>query len=125
QSSGQGHETSFAMVVADTLGIELERVRVKQSPLDKALVGNHTGGSRSLAGAGSICKVAALKAIEECKNLAAVELGVEPSQVDYANGMFSARETGRSIGFGELAQKQEAAGSALNVLGEGSVGSTF
>ncbi len=126
QSSGQSHETTFAMVVADTLGIELDRVRVKESPVDKALIGNHTGGSRSMAGAGSICKVAALKAIEEGRNLAAVELGVEPSQVDYANGMFRARETGRSVGFGELASKHGGVGGEpLSVLGEGSVGSTF
>src|SRR5690606_17691845 len=50
QSSGQSHETTFAMVIAETLGVGIEQVTVKQSPLGKDLVGNHTGGSRSMAG---------------------------------------------------------------------------
>jgi carbon-monoxide dehydrogenase large subunit len=126
QSSGQSHETTFAMVVADTLGIDPGCVMVKQSPIDKALIGNHTGGSRSMAGAGSICKVAALKAIEQGRRLAAVELGVEPSQVEYARGSFHARETERRITFADLARKHASAdGKPFSVLGEGSVGSTF
>jgi aerobic carbon-monoxide dehydrogenase large subunit len=126
QSSGQSHETTFAMVVADTLGIDAEQVAIVQSPLDHTLIGNHTGGSRSMAGAGSICKVAALKAIEQGKSLAAVELGVEPSQVDYAKGVFSARESAKHVSFGDLAKKHgQDKEKVLRVLGEGSVGSTF
>jgi carbon-monoxide dehydrogenase large subunit len=126
QSSGQGHETTFAMVVADTLGIDAEQVTVQQSPIDRELIGNHTGGSRSMAGAGSVCKIAALKAIEQGKSLAAIELGVEPSQVNYAKGAFSVRDTTSSVSFADLAKKHPGkAQTPLTVIGEGSVGSTF
>ena len=126
QSSGQSHETTFAMVVADTLGIDAERVAIEQSPLDRELIGNHTGGSRSMAGAGSVCKVAALKAIEQGRSLAAIELGVEPSQVSYAGGVFSSRDSPRQVSFGDLAKKHaDSTGTPLCVIGEDSVGSTF
>ena len=125
QSSGQSHETTFAMVVADTLGIDAERVNVKQSPIDRELIGNHTGGSRSMAGAGSVCKVAALKAIEQGRSLAAIELGVEPSQVSYAKGVFSSRDPTREVSFADLAKKHADRGTPFSVMGEDSVGSTF
>jgi carbon-monoxide dehydrogenase large subunit len=126
QSSGQSHETTFARVVADALEIDPERVNIKQSPLEKVLIGNHTGGSRSMAGAGSVCRIAALKAIEQGKALAAIELGVEPSQVDYARGAFSVRESGKRIDFAQLAAQHAGQNpSPWSVIGEASVGSTF
>ncbi len=89
QSQGQGHETTFGMIVADALGVPLEKVRIRQGV--KPLIGNHTGGSRSTVGAGSACKLAALKLIEQGRSLAAEKLEVEPSQVEYANGVFQVR----------------------------------
>ena len=118
QSQGQGHETTFGMIVADTLGIPLEQVRIRQGV--KPLFGNHTGGSRSTVGAGSACKLAALKLIEQGKSLAAEQLEVEPSQVGYAKGMFQARGGKKKISLFDLAAKKP-----INVMGEGSFGSTF
>ncbi len=118
QSQGQGHETTFGMIVADTLGIPLEKVRIRQGV--KVLIGNHTGGSRSTAGAGSACKLAAQKLIEQGKSLAAEQLDVEPSQVEYAKGAFQARGDKRKVGLFDLAKKKP-----INVMGEGTFGSTF
>jgi carbon-monoxide dehydrogenase large subunit len=124
QSSGQGHETTFAMVVADTLGIAPDRVTVIEGPVGSALIGNHSGGSRTMAGAGSICKVAALRAVEQAKSVAAVELGVEPSQVQYTHGTFSARESPRQLVWMDIVRLQPKR-KTFNVIGEGVVGSTF
>ena len=118
QSQGQGHETTFGMIVADTLGVPLERVRIRQGV--KPLFGNHTGGSRSTVGAGSVCKLAALKLIEQGKSLAAEQLEVEPSQVGYAKGVFQVHGEKKKISLFELAAKKP-----INVMGEGSFGSTF
>lgn len=118
QSQGQGHETTFGMVVADTLGIPLERVRIRQGV--KPLFGNHTGGSRSTVGAGSACKLAALKLIEQGRSLAAERMEVEPSQVGYAAGVFHMKGSGRKISLHQLAKA-----GAVNVMAEGSFGSTF
>ncbi|HTP97648.1 MAG TPA: xanthine dehydrogenase family protein molybdopterin-binding subunit [Burkholderiales bacterium] len=126
QSQGQSHETTFAMVVGEALGIAHEKVRIRQGVNEKPLIGNHTGGSRSTAGAGSVCKLAALKLIEQGKSLAAVELNVEPSQVEYEAGVFRARESGKSVGLAQLAQKHAGARpNPLDVLVEATVGSTF
>jgi len=120
QSSGQGHETTFAMVVADALGLPLEKVRLRESVQSKGLIGNHTGGSRSLVGAGSVCKLAAQKLIEQGESLAAHDLNVEPSQVEYAHGVFRARGSKKKIGLAELAKKRP-----LSVTTEATVGATF
>ena len=117
-SQGQGHETTFGMVVADTLGVPLERVHLRQGV--KVLFGNHTGGSRSTAGAGSVCKIAAQKLIEQGKSFAAEQMEVEPSQVDYARGVFSARGSKRKLSLQQLAKVKP-----FSVVGEASVGSTF
>ncbi|HET7596214.1 MAG TPA: xanthine dehydrogenase family protein molybdopterin-binding subunit [Burkholderiales bacterium] len=119
-SQGQGHETSFAMVVAETLGVEFERVILRQGDESRPLFGNHTGGSRSMVGAGSACHVAAKKLIEEGKALAALELGVEPSQVDYANGAFRSAHAERALTLADLAQAKP-----FSVQAEGSFTSTF
>jgi carbon-monoxide dehydrogenase large subunit len=117
-SQGQGHETTFGQIVADTLGVPLERVRLRQGV--KVLFGNHTGGSRSTVGAGSVCKIAAQKLIEQGRSFAAEQMEVEPSQVDYARGVFHARGTKQKISLVELAKVKP-----FSVLGEGSFGSTF
>ncbi|MBM3357516.1 MAG: xanthine dehydrogenase family protein molybdopterin-binding subunit [Betaproteobacteria bacterium] len=122
KSQGHGHETTLAMIVADALGIPRERVAVRQCGEDRQhrLQGNHTGGSRSTVGAGSVCHIAARKLIEHCRGLAALELGVEPSQVDYAKGAFRSRESKRAVKLGELAGT-----GPVSVVGEGKFGSTF
>jgi carbon-monoxide dehydrogenase large subunit len=120
QSQGQGHETTMAMIVANTLGIEPERVRVRQSVYQKGLVGNATNGSRTTVGAGSVCKIAADLLIERGRSLAAEELHVEPSQVEYAHGVFRSREQGQALTLAELAARRE-----LSAKGEGKFGSTW
>jgi carbon-monoxide dehydrogenase large subunit len=118
QSQGQGHETAFAEIVAHELGIAADKVRIRQG--QRILVGNHTGGSRSTVGAGSACKLAAQKLIEAGKSLAAEQLDVEPSQVDYAKGVFQARDSKKKIGLMELAKKKP-----FTAMGEGTFLSTF
>lgn len=120
QSQGQGHETTLAKIVAQTLGLPLDRVQLHQSPSDRVLKGNHSGGSRTTVGAGSVCHLAARKLIEYGKTLAALELSVEPSQVQYAQGEFRARGGAQRVTLQDLAGKR-----TLRVLGEGSFGATF
>ena len=119
-SQGQGHETTFAMIVAEALEVPTERVRVRQGDEDRPLFGNHAGGSRSTVGAGSACHLAAKKLVEHGKALAALDLGVEPSQVEYAHGEFRTRESQRTITLSDLAKAR-----TFSVTAEGSFGSTF
>jgi carbon-monoxide dehydrogenase large subunit len=119
-SQGQGHETTMAMIIAAALGIAPERVRLHQAVHEKGLEGNATNGSRTMVGAGSVCKIAADLLVERGRSAAAEEFGVEPSQVDYAQGIFRSREDGRSLSLGELAAKRP-----LSAKGEGKFGSTW
>jgi carbon-monoxide dehydrogenase large subunit len=120
QSQGQSHETTMAMIVGATLGIAPERIRLRQTVAEKNLVGNATGGSRTMVGAGSSCKIAADMLIERGKSLAAEEFDIEPSQVDYARGVFTAREGGRSLSLAEIASQR-----AFTVRGGGKFGQTW
>ena len=85
-AGGQGHETTFPEVVAQTLGIAPDAVTLRASVLGKDLVGNNTGGSGSLVRTGTVCKLAAEKLIAQAQPLAAEALELEPSQLDYSAG---------------------------------------
>ena len=120
KTQGHGHETTFAMIVADALGVPHAQVKVVQCAPDSRLLGNHTGGSRSTVGAGSVCYLAAQKLIEHGKALAALELKLEPSQITYAKGEFRSGESPRTIKLAELAKTK-----TLSLTAEGKFGSTF
>ncbi len=119
-SQGQGHETTFAQIIGDALGIKAERIKLRQAVNEKPLMGNHTGGSRTIVGAGTVCHLAAKKLIEVATPLAAEMLGVEPSQVAYANGEFQSKESSKKVSLGDIAAKK-----LLSATGEGKFGSTF
>ena len=121
QSTGQGHETAFARILREDLGTD-EQVHFHEGDPDLAVVGNGTGGSRSLYGAGSAVKLLGPKLVETAKPHAAAALGA-PS-VEYRAGRFHA--AGKSIGFFELA-KQLAGQSPhpMDCVAEGTFGATF
>src|SRR5258706_7315402 len=83
QSTGQGHETAFARIFREGLGVMPERIRFHERVPDVAMVGNGTGGSRSLYGAGSAVKLLVGNLIETAKPLATTALGAD---ADYTSG---------------------------------------
>lgn len=120
KTQGHGHETTMAMIVSDALGIAMENVKVVQCEPGTKLVGNGTGGSRTMVGAGSVCFLAAQKLIEEGKSLAALELKVEPSQVQYAKGEFRTDQSPDTVKLADLARAQ-----SITCKADGKFGSTF
>src|SRR6266513_2555138 len=122
QSTGQGHETAFVRILAEGLGVTGERIRIHEGNLDLTVVGNGTGGSRSLYGAGSAVKLLVAKLIETAKPLAAAALGAEA--VEYKDGRFTVGS--KSIGFFELAKKLATQSPhPMDCVAEGSFGATF
>ena len=126
QSTGQGHETAFVRILCEGLGVTdprlAERIRIHEGNLDLTVVGNGTGGSRSLYGAGSAVKLLGPRLIETAKPHAAAALGADA--VEYGDGKFEAGS--KSIGFFDLAQRL--AGSSphpMDCVAEGSFGATF
>lgn len=85
-SHGQGHETSFAQVVADELGVPFERVRVIRGDTAQTPEGVGTFGSRSLTLGGSALAVAAAGIREKAVQVAAALLETAPSDLVYVDG---------------------------------------
>ena len=120
KAQGHSHETTLAQIVANALGVPAAQVKVVQCAPDSKLQGNHTGGSRTTVGAGSVCHLAALKLIEEGKALAALEMHLEPSQIGYSHGEFRSSESDRVLTLADLAKEK-----TLSVIAEGKFGSTY
>jgi carbon-monoxide dehydrogenase large subunit len=102
-SHGQGHETTFAQIVADKLGINLEDVDIVHGDSDAVAFGMGTYGSRSLAVGGSAIMKSIEKIIEKGKKIAAHKLEASADDMEFASGKFTVKGTDKSIGFGEVA----------------------
>jgi len=105
--SGQGHETAFAQIVGDGLGIDKARINFSAGIAEQNLVGNGTGGSRSLYGVGSAFSNLAENIIALATPLAAQALQCrdgDTSGLEYANGEFRNTD-GASIALMELASQ--------------------
>jgi carbon-monoxide dehydrogenase large subunit len=89
-SHGQGHATTFAMIVADRLGIDLEDIEFVQGDTDAIRSGQGTMGSRSLQTAGSAINQASAEVIEEARQVAAQLLEANPDDIvlDAASARF-------------------------------------
>ncbi len=82
---GQGHETAFSQIVADTLGVPFENVRVLHSDTDTVPRGGGTGGSRSGQIGGSALLVASQEVLAQAKKLAANVLEASPDDIVVAD----------------------------------------
>lgn len=102
-SHGQGHETTFAQVVSDRLGIAYDDVDVIHGDTGRMEFGLGTYGSRSLAVGGSALVVAADKIIEKGKKIAAHMMQSTADQVDFDKGQFTLQESNRSMSIQEVA----------------------
>jgi carbon-monoxide dehydrogenase large subunit len=103
QSQGQGHETTFAQIVADRLGIPADNVEVCHGDTDRIPFGMGTFGSRSLAVGGSAIAKATDKIVDKGKKIAAHIMEVSAEDVDFAAGTFTVAGTDKSITIGEVA----------------------
>ena len=102
-SHGQGHETTLAQIVSDKLGVPFEAVDVVHGDTGRVEFGLGTYGSRSLAVGGSAVVNASDKVIAKGKRIAAHILEVAPDDIDFEDGVFSARDTNKKMTFGEVA----------------------
>jgi carbon-monoxide dehydrogenase large subunit len=101
-SHGQGHETTFAQLVADKLGVPFEDIDVIHGDTEKTPVGMGTHGSRSLAVGGQAIVDAAEKIIAKGKKIAAHLLEAAEADIDFAGGNFTVRGTDRSKSIAEV-----------------------
>jgi carbon-monoxide dehydrogenase large subunit len=101
---GQGHETTFAQIAADSLGTELGQIVLRFGDSDTVPRGVGTFGSRSVAMAGSAIVVAAEKLVASARRLAAHLLTCEPGQLELAGGGFGLPADRRAVSWTDLAR---------------------
>lgn len=105
QSNGQGHETAYAQVLVERLGVPFEKIRIVQGDTDAIADGGGTGGSRSLTAEGvAICE-ASDRVIEKGKIAAAHVFETAVADITFADGIFRVAGTDRAIGILELAER--------------------
>jgi carbon-monoxide dehydrogenase large subunit len=102
-SHGQGHETTFAQIVSDKLGVPFDTVEVVHGDTGRLEFGLGTYGSRSVAVGGSALIKATDKIIAKGKKIAAHILDATPEDVDFDEGVFAVRASNQKMTFGEVA----------------------
>jgi carbon-monoxide dehydrogenase large subunit len=96
-SHGQGHETTFAQVVSDKLGVPIEQVEIVHGDTQRVPMGMGTYGSRSLAVGGSAIVRAADKLIAKGKKIAAHLLEAAVEDIEYDKGIFKVAGTDKQV----------------------------
>ena len=102
-SHGQGHETTFAQVVADQLGVPIELVEVVHGDTGKIPFGMGTYASRSLAVGGSALVKAIDKVVSKGKKIAAHLLEASEADLEFKDGQFTVAGTDKTIPFAQIA----------------------
>ena len=106
QSQGQGHETTFAQLVAETMDVPFDKVRIVAGDTDKVAQGWGTFASRSMIKAGGAAFDAMQLLIAEGRARASVHLEASAEDIVYAGGRFVVAGTDRGVGFADLAATQ-------------------
>jgi len=118
QSTGQGHATAWAQILAESLGIAPDRVRLMEGDSDALPAGGGTGGSRSAKMASQVLLKAADDIVAQGRRLAADRLEAAEADIEFstdAGGTFRIAGTDRSVGLEALAR------DAGGITGEGAV----
>src|SRR5574343_354941 len=101
-SHGQGHETTFAQVVADKLGIPIDDVSIEHGDTGKVLFGMGTYGSRSLSVGGTAIVKAVDKVIAKGKKIAAHLLEAADTDIEFEDGQFKVAGTDKAVPFAQV-----------------------
>ena len=102
-SHGQGHETTFAQLVHESLGVPFDQIEVVHGNTGEIPFGMGTYGSRSAAVGGSAIQVAMDKIIAKGRKIAAHKLEAAETDLEYANGTYSVAGTDKSMTMAEVA----------------------
>ena len=104
QSNGQGHETSFAQIAAELLGLPIAAFRLVQADTSTVKSGNGHGGARSMHMGGTALYLATQMVLSKARAIAAHLLQADASEVSFGAGRFTVGGSERGIGLLELAE---------------------
>jgi carbon-monoxide dehydrogenase large subunit len=114
QSTGQGHQTAYAQLVAEQFGLPPERVHILQGDTDRIATGLGTGGSASIPTGGVSVERATRELGGKLKEIAAQALEASAGDIEISNGTLRIAGTDRSISFADLAKRPGVDPSKLN-----------
>jgi len=112
QSQGQGHETSFAQVVSEWLGVPFDAVRVITGDTDVVKAGGGTHSDRSMRLAGFVMVESSNQIIAKGREAATELLEAATEDIVFADGRFTVEGTDRSVGIFEVAETTELDGES-------------
>jgi carbon-monoxide dehydrogenase large subunit len=113
QSTGQGHATAYAQIVADQLGLAPHMVRTVQGDTQQVATGAGTGGSSSITCGGTSLVQATRILADNLKALAADALEASAADLEIADGAVRVAGTDRAILFADIAKRPDAAADKL------------
>ncbi len=119
QSTGQGHHTAYAQLVAEHLDLPPERVHVIQGDTDRIATGVGTGGSSSITCGGASVAGAAKKLADNLKELAADTLEAAAGDLEIADGQVRVAGTDRAMSFADVARSPKASPDMLTATDVG------
>jgi len=102
-SAGQGHQTSFAQIISEWLGVEPEQVRLVTGDTDRVQAGGGSASARSMRLGAWVTANAADEVVEKGRWIAAAMLEVAEEDVEFARQRFVVKGTDRSVGLFEAA----------------------
>ena len=102
-SHGQGHETTFAQLVSERLGLALDQIEIVHGDTGRIPFGMGTYASRSLAVGGTALVKAMDKIVAKGKKIAAHLLEAAEEDIEFANGSFAVAGTDRAVPFAQVA----------------------
>jgi carbon-monoxide dehydrogenase large subunit len=114
QSSGQGHQTAYAQIVAEQFGLPPERIHIHQGDTDEIKTGLGTGGSASIPSGGVSVQRATHELGDKLKQIAAEALEAGIGDLEISDGRVRVAGTDRAISFADLAKKADGDASKLN-----------
>jgi carbon-monoxide dehydrogenase large subunit len=97
-SAGQGHETSFAQLISEWLGVELKQVRLVTGDTARVQAGGGSASARSMRLGSWVTAKAADEVVEKGRRITAALLEVAEADVEFARGRFVVKGTDRSVG---------------------------
>ena len=118
-SHGQGHETTYAQMVGDWLGVAEDKIHLAQADTDEVAIGRGTYASRSMMIGGSALRAAADEVIERGRRFAAHFMEADAADISFADGAFTISGTDRSMPIGQVAQMAFIPVGLPSVLGVG------
>ena len=125
-SHGQSHETTFAQIVSEHLGLPLDEIEVIHGDTNQLPFGIGTYGSRSISAGGSAVLLGTGKIIAKGKKIAAHMLEGETDDIEFIDGFFKLKDSDRILSFKEIAREAYVPGNyPLDQLEPGLEETTF